>query len=58
MVNNIHFGDIKSLALKNYFLRNFLNTFISFKWAPVCKYNDDFFFCGIPNQSYEKNVNF
>lgn len=44
MVNNIHFGDIKFLALKNYFLRNFLNTFISFKWAPVCKYNDDFFF--------------
>lgn len=54
MVNNIHFGDIKSLALKNYFFKEFFkNNIISFIWAPVCKYNDDFFFCGIPNQRYE-----
>lgn len=38
---------------KLFFKEFFKNDFISFIWAPVCNYNDDFFFCGIPNQRYE-----
>lgn len=32
-------------CFKKLFFKEFLkNDFISFIWAPVCKYNDDFFY--------------